>query len=252
MAGPHPLPQIVRFGAFEVDLRAGELRKHGVKIKLQDQPFKILAMLIEHPGEVVTREELRSRLWPEDTFVDFDKSVSTAVNRLREALGDEAGNARFVDTLPRRGYRFIASVQAPTLSSVRHRAVGPVVLVGLGIAALVGILAALNVGGWRDRVLRRTTGPSVQSLAVLPLENVSGDPEQEYFVDGMTDALITELARISALRVVSRTSVMRYKSSKKTFARDRSRAAGGRSSGRISDALPGPGTHCSTVDLCSG
>lgn len=207
-------PQVLRFGAFEADLRAGELRKRGVKIKLQDQPFQVLALLLKHPGEVVTREELRRALWPEDTFVDFDKSLSTAVNRLREALGDEAENPRFVDTLPRRGYRFIAPVQAPKALAAR-RAVWILALAALGVAVIVAVLATSNVSGWGTRLLRGTSVPPIQSLAVLPLQNLSGQPDQEYFADGMTDALITELARINALRVVSRTSVMRYKGTKK-------------------------------------
>ena len=101
---------ILRFGAFELDLRAAELRKKGVRIKLQEQPFHVLTVLLEHPGEIVTREQLRSEVWSADTFVDFDNSLSTAVNKLREALGDFADNPRFIETLPRRGYRFIAPV----------------------------------------------------------------------------------------------------------------------------------------------
>ena len=112
-------PRTIRSGAFEIDLRAGELRKRGIKIKLQEQPFQVLAMLLEHPGEVVTREELRGRLWPEDTFVDFDKSLNTAVNKLREAMGDEADNPRFIETLPRRGYRFIVPVEAATVATTQ-------------------------------------------------------------------------------------------------------------------------------------
>src|SRR6185436_14840612 len=100
-----------KFGAFEFDLRARELRKGGVRIRLQDQPFEILAMMLDRPGEVVTREELRQRLWPAGTFVDFEHSLNAAVKRLRAALGDEADNPRFVETLHRRGYRFIASVE---------------------------------------------------------------------------------------------------------------------------------------------
>ena len=104
---------IHRFGVFEVDLRSHELRKQGMKVKLQDQPFQVLAVLLEHPGEVVTREELRKRLWPDDTFVDFDHSLSTDINKVREALGDTAESPRFIETLPRRGYRFIASPTPP-------------------------------------------------------------------------------------------------------------------------------------------
>src|SRR5882757_6642192 len=101
---------ILRFGVFEVDVRAGELRKQGVRIKLQEQPFHVLTVLLQRPGEVVTREELRSENWPADTFVDFDNSLNTAINKLREALGDSADNPRFIETLPRRGYRFIVPV----------------------------------------------------------------------------------------------------------------------------------------------
>src|SRR6266496_4915387 len=103
-------PVRLRFGVFEVDLRAGELRKHGVRLRLQEQPFQVLAMLLERPGETVTREELRNRLWTAETFVDFDHGVNKAVNRIRDALGDSATSPRFVETVARRGYRFIADV----------------------------------------------------------------------------------------------------------------------------------------------
>src|SRR6059036_3892980 len=102
--------RVLRFGTFEVDLRAGELRRQGVRIKLQEQPFHVLAVLLQRPGEVVTREQLRSENWSADTFVDFDNSLNTAINKLREALGDSADNPRFIETLPRRGYRLIAPV----------------------------------------------------------------------------------------------------------------------------------------------
>ena len=108
--------RIVRFGVFEVDLRAGELRKNGLKIKLQEQPFQVLAMLLRHPGEIVTREELQKAVWPADTFVDFDRGLNKAINKIREALGDSADNPRFVETLPRRGYRFIAPVNSAAVS----------------------------------------------------------------------------------------------------------------------------------------
>ena len=159
--------QTVRFGAFELNLRARELCKRGIKIKLQEQPFQILAMLLENPGQVVTREELQRKLWPADTFVDFDHGLNKAINKLREALGDSADNPHFIETLAKRGYRFIRDLQ-DSLGQIR-------------------------------------------SLLVLPLENLSGDPEQEYFADGLTDSLITQLARVSALRVVSRTTAMHYK-----------------------------------------
>jgi DNA-binding winged helix-turn-helix (wHTH) protein len=104
-------PLIARFGTFEVDLRARELRKQAKRIKLQDQPFQLLAVLLQRPGDVVTREELRSQIWPEDTFVDFDNSLNTAINKLREALEDSADNPRFIETLPRRGYRFLDAME---------------------------------------------------------------------------------------------------------------------------------------------
>jgi TolB-like protein len=165
--GMAPLNRRVRFGSFEMDDIAGELSKDGAKIRLQEQPFQILQILLERPGEVVTREELRKRVWPSDTFVDFDHGINNAIKRLREALGDTAETPRFIETIPRRGYRFLAA-----LDSKDER---------------------------------------IPSLVVLPLENLSGDPEQEYFADGMTEALITSLAKISALRVVSRTTAMHYK-----------------------------------------
>lgn len=110
MKNPTTSPRLIRLGVFEVDFRAGELRKQGLRIKLQEQPCQILSILLEHPGQMVTREELRNRLWPCDTFVDFDHSLNTAIMRLRDALGDSSENPRFVETLPRRGYRFIAPV----------------------------------------------------------------------------------------------------------------------------------------------
>ena len=113
MAVPHNNSRVARFGVFELDLNAGELRKSGVKLRLQGQPFQVLALLLEHAGEVVTREELQQKLWPSDTFVDFDHSLNTAINKVREVLGDSASNPRYVETLARRGYRFIAPVQAP-------------------------------------------------------------------------------------------------------------------------------------------
>jgi TolB-like protein/Tfp pilus assembly protein PilF len=158
----------LKFGSFEADLAACELRKSGAKIRLQGQPFRVLALLLENVGEVVTREELRQKLWPADTFVDFDNGLNTAINKIREALGDSADNPRFIETLSRRGYRFLG-----------------------------------DLNGSPDRI---------QSLLVLPLENLSGDPEQEYFADGLTEALITSLAKIGALRVLSRTTAMHYKS----------------------------------------
>jgi len=218
----------IRFGVFEVDLRAGELRKQGLKIKLQDQPFQLLQILLERPGEVVTREELQQRIWPADTFVDFEGGVNNAVKRLREALGDRADNPRFIETLPKRGYRFIGvvngSVQKPAnglTSSVgsfdkpRPKPLPKAILIGLGFAALLLAILVLAPNKWWRSPVGRGDVPQIRSIAVLPLQNLSGDPTQEYFSDAMTEELITELSRLSALRVISRTSVMRYKKTDK-------------------------------------
>ncbi|MGD0581089.1 MAG: winged helix-turn-helix domain-containing protein, partial [Bryobacteraceae bacterium] len=224
--------QRVRFKAFELDLRSRELHKHGLKLKLQGQPIELLAMLLEQPGELVTREELRTKLWPEDTFVDFEHGLNSAINRLREALGDHAEAPRFIETLPRRGYRFIAAVEEP--AELAPAAAGPVDApategaargvalrrpVAVAAAALLGafaILAAVNAGGLRDRLLQSLWPvPRIESIAVLPLANLSGDPQQEYLADGITDALITDLGQIRALRVISRQSILRYKGSNK-------------------------------------
>src|SRR2546427_1574601 len=161
----------VRFGAFELDQDAGELRKQGTRMKLQEQPLQMLQVLLQRPGEVVTREELQQKIWPSDTFVDFDHGINNAIKRLREALGDAAETPHYIETLPRRGYRFIGKIERET--------------------------------------------PKFRSLAVLPLENLSRDPQQEYFAEGLTEALITTLAKIGELRVVSRTSAMVYKDARK-------------------------------------
>ena len=230
MNSPRASQVKARFGSFEMDLRAGELRKHGVRIRLQTQPSQILGMLLERPGEVVTREELRQTLWPGDTFVDFDHGLNNAINRLREALGDSAESPRFLETLPRRGYRFIAAVEsiAPpspqdskpqvedSSTSKSSRRARPWIVAGAGAAALLVLLVSLNTGGVRQRLLRVSAARRIQSIAVLPLENLSGDPSQEYFVDGMTDELITQLAQIGGLRVISRTTSMQYKGTRKS------------------------------------
>jgi TolB-like protein/DNA-binding winged helix-turn-helix (wHTH) protein len=226
--------RVLRFGAFEVDLRAGELRKNGIKVKLQEKPFLVLAMLLEHGNDLVTRDELREKLWPADTFVDFDHSLGTGIAKLRQALGDSAQNPRFVETVASRGYRFIAPVTRvnqgaepasvvdvpqppfePQQVSGRPRQLTGSVTAGLlGGALLVGILLYLDVGGAREWLRRHSNHP-VHSLAVLPLQNLSGDPTQEYFADGMTEQLITDLARLPNIQVISRTSVMQYQGTKK-------------------------------------
>jgi TolB-like protein/DNA-binding winged helix-turn-helix (wHTH) protein/Tfp pilus assembly protein PilF len=211
-----------RFSGFEFDPQSGELLKLGSKIKLQGQPLDILAMLLERGGEVVTREELQRRLWPADTFVDFEHSLNAAVKRLREALGESADTPQFIETLPRRGYRFIGPIEgkpvAPALEGARRRSGWHwTAYSAIALVVLAGVALGMNLRGWRDLVLHGSAVPPIRSIAVKPLENLSGDPEQEYFADGMTDSLIAALAQISALRVISRTSMMRYKGTKKSL-----------------------------------
>ena len=219
------------FGPFEFHADAGELRKHGLRIKLGGQPISILRMLLERPGEVITREDLQKRLWPAGTYVDYEHSMNAAVKRLRQALGDSADSPRFIETLARTGYRFIAPVSeqvhqaAPTVATPtdavapkaeskratrwRNIRAGPILAAALVlVTAIAGVLA-----GWHERLRTQTTHGPIRSLAVLPLANLSEDPEQEYFVEGMADLLREDLEGISALRVLSRTSSMYYRKS---------------------------------------
>jgi len=229
-------PRPIRFGGFEIDLKAGELRKGGVRIKLQGQPFEVLVMLLERPGELVERERLRERLWPTDTFVDFDYGVNSAINRLREALGDSADSPRYVETVPRRGYRFIAQVEAPaaavatTIAPVAESSLSPATVetptsspasstrkkaVIAAVVIAIVLIVTLILPSVRERIFGRPNPPHIQSIAVLPLNNLSSGADQDFFADGMTEALITDLGKISALRVISHTSVMQYKGTKK-------------------------------------
>jgi TolB-like protein/DNA-binding winged helix-turn-helix (wHTH) protein/Flp pilus assembly protein TadD len=240
---------VVRFGTFEVSFDSGEVRRAGLRIRVQQQPLKLLQILLERPGQVISREELRNRLSTNETFGDFDQAVNIAIGKLRSALGDSADDPRYIETLPKRGYRFIAEVSVvdldgrgggpapvdpehpvptvtsgdsnaahryPPLPAVTHppapkrqrrtaRRITFAAALGLGLS----ILALWITLSW----VRRPTG--IRSLAVLPLDNFSGDASQDYFADGMTDELITDLAQIRALRVVSRTSVMMYKGTHK-------------------------------------
>jgi len=215
--GPTPPASPIRFGIFEVDLLSGELRKRGVKIKLQEQPFQVLVALIQRPGEVVSREELQKRLWPPNVVVDFESGINKAVNRVRDALGDDAENPRFIETLPQRGYRFLADVESSTVAPLPESAIAEIHPVPARPLMGRRRLLALAAGSVAVPLLYvpyrflRSTSPRIAAIAVLPLENLSGDLEQEYFSDGMTDELIGEIARIDSLRVISRTSIMRYK-----------------------------------------
>jgi TolB-like protein/DNA-binding winged helix-turn-helix (wHTH) protein/tetratricopeptide (TPR) repeat protein len=227
--------QVVRFGVFEVDLQAGEVRKQGLRLRLQEQPFKVLVSLLERPGAIITREELRQRLWPQDTFVDFDHGLNAAAGRLRQVLGDSAETPRFVETVPRQGYRFIAPIElvsteatpkdpgcelagaAFEASASESKGAPPVRRITftrhITLVTAVSVVVLAMVAGWlaiRSRAASKLS-LSIRSVAVLPLDNLSADSQQEYFSDGMTDQIIASLSRINALRVISRTSVMQYK-----------------------------------------
>jgi TolB-like protein/DNA-binding winged helix-turn-helix (wHTH) protein/Flp pilus assembly protein TadD len=230
MQVPAPPSPRLRVGEFEVDLRCGELRRNGDKVKLQERPFQILAALVERPGEVVTREEIRQKLWPTDTFVDFEHSINTAVKKLREALGDDAENPRFIATLPRYGYRLIAPVAVvepdgtsrvgtpPAPPPHRQRTARWLGLASLAVAGIaLTCIFAFNWGNVRSRLVADPGVRHIGSIAVLPLRNLSNDPQQEYFSDGMTDELITALAKLNGLKVISHTSVERYKQGNRTL-----------------------------------
>jgi TolB-like protein/DNA-binding winged helix-turn-helix (wHTH) protein len=226
-------PRRLRFGVFEADLAARELTKLGKILPLQEQPFQLLAMLLEKPGELVTREELRLRLWPQ-TVVDFDHGLNKAINKIRDAIGDSAENPRFIQTVSRRGYRFLADVTEVSTGQV-ETTLGDIGSGDSGahgdprpakprspriVAATLAGAALLLVAAVAIWIRSTSTGrlPSIRSLAVLPLENLSGDAAQDYFADGMTDELITHLAQIRDLRVISRTSVMTYQHVRKPLA----------------------------------
>jgi TolB-like protein/DNA-binding winged helix-turn-helix (wHTH) protein/tetratricopeptide (TPR) repeat protein len=222
---------VVRFGDFELDRRSRELRKRGVRIALQERPLQVLDVLLRTPGELVTREALQHELWGGDTFVDFETGLNAAVRRLREALRDSADTPRFIETLPRRGYRFIADVHpsepaeaprpdlattpAPPMSaSATMQGRHGKWRVAIGPGAIVLLIAVIGVTVWWSR--RSTTaearGP-IQSIAVLPFRSLPETPEGDFFAEGITEAVTTDLASISSLRVVSRQSVVRFRNS---------------------------------------
>jgi TolB-like protein/DNA-binding winged helix-turn-helix (wHTH) protein/Tfp pilus assembly protein PilF len=255
------LRPVYRFASFEVDATSGELRKHGYRVPLQDQPFRILCLLLDHPAELITRAQIRETLWAADTYVDFERSLNKAMVKVRQALDDDADAPRFVQTLPRRGYRFIAAVTNGSSHQMVdivplsvpdgdngsrqtvHTSEIPLVLLATeslradappvhelpikeavpkaprrwrnaaALAASTVILAAVTYTSWRH--FSGMTPPRSQKimLAVLPLQNLTGDPEQEYIADGLTEEMITRLGRLEPERmgVIARTSVMGYK-----------------------------------------
>lgn len=259
-------PRTVRFGLFEVDFEQRLLTKAGLRVKLQDQPFEVLAMLVERPGEIIVREEIRRRLWPADTFVEFDDGLNTAVKKLRAALSDVADTPRFIETVPRRGYRFVAPVtqHEPVAPVEADRmdanagsisALAPASIPGNGskisnavssnghddyaisaetggtpvsrirrllfpalVAALAGLVALiLLVKPWVGKSPAR---PEKATIIVIPLDNLSGDPQQDYFSDGITEEITTQLATLDPehLGVIGRLTAMRYKRGQKDIA----------------------------------
>ncbi len=237
---------VVRFGVFELDTRSGELRRHGLKVRLPDQSFQILNLLLSRPGEVVTREELRNAVWTAQTFVDFEAGLNSAVRKLRDALDDSADNPRFVETLPRRGYRFVASVSVPAspsvevepvvdLATVPARVVQPSPLVptpspittlapmpgpargrrrltrnaALVLGVLIAATAATAFQWWRSSGVAARPAP-MGSLVVLPFENLTGDPAQDAFAATVTDAVTAHLAQVEGIDVISRTSARQF------------------------------------------
>ena len=241
----------IRTGLYDIDLACPELRKAGVRVPLQEQPFRVLSLLLERPGEVVTREELQTRLWPADTYVGFDEGINTAIRKLRSAFGDSAENPRFIETLPRRGYRFIAPVNEMPRPGL---AIGEDSTLKMGNTVTVGVIdarpqeqngrhtsieSAARPRSWKliagavfsllliSSVIvyfvrgRRPTAvvPAKRvMLAILPFPNMSNDPTQEYFGDGLTEETITDLGELSPehLGVIARTSAMAYKRTDKT------------------------------------
>jgi TolB-like protein/DNA-binding winged helix-turn-helix (wHTH) protein len=232
MADTTRLTHLHRFGAFELDPKTGELKKHGIRVRLQQQPRRVLELLLQNPGEVVTRDELQKHLWSTGIFVDFDRSLNRAMVRLRQSLGDDSEAPRYIETLPRHGYRFLAPVETLTHVSgqtTRRRESLPagltksppsssvtpsrirfvlhiVVIVAVALAAAASLLPGpiASLLSWRQ-------GPRIRSVAVLPLKNLSGDSAQDYFADGITDDITTDLARITSLRVVSATTSRKYR-----------------------------------------
>jgi TolB-like protein/DNA-binding winged helix-turn-helix (wHTH) protein/Tfp pilus assembly protein PilF len=211
---------VYRFGVFEVDVRSGELLKQGRRVKLRGRPFDILVLLLARGGDVVSRDELRQQLWAADTFVDFDHGLNAAVNRLRDALGDSAENPRFIETLPKRGYRFIAPVSgaapesAPPAERRARRLRAPLVL------ALGALAAAMMVAAVYLRVsFPSRPASSRMTLAVLPFQNLSTDADQEFLSDGFTEEMIAELGRLDPdrLGVIARTTTMLYKNARKSI-----------------------------------
>ena len=210
--------EVVVFGDYEFDCRTGELRRYGTTLRLQPQPTKILAILVCRAGEIVTREELTEQVWGSDTYVDFEHGLNFAIRQIRSVLDDDASAPRYLETVPKRGYRFVAAIseraqpKAEGLATPVPRNISVRLLVASFLLLIVSLAFSAVIRLWPRKGV---SNHKIDSLAVLPLRNLSNDPEQEYFSDGMTDELIADLAKVTRLRVISHTSVERYRDAKR-------------------------------------
>ena len=215
MATPDSTHPPLRFGVFELNAETGELRKSGHTVRLRPQAAKVLLLLASRPGQLITRDELREKVWGNETFVDFEHGLNLCIREVRAALDDDADTPRYVETLPKRGYRFIAAVEG-TKQTARPLAWRSVAVIAAILLATLAVAVIANPTHWRERIFASHQG-SVRTIAVLPLQNLSGDATQDYFADGMTEALTTDLARMESLQVISRTSAIQYKTAKKSL-----------------------------------
>ena len=223
-------PRIVLFSGYQFDLDTCELTRHSIRVHLADQPSRVLNLLVRRPGELVTREELCREIWGQDTFVDFEHGLNNCIKQIRAALGDDSEIPRYIETMPKRGYRFLAAVESPqegieqpitnrVAASPVDAPAGAVWRNRFSFRMFLALVAAVLVVAFGAlRISRSKIEPTqIKSIAVLPLANLSGDPAQDYFADGMTEELTTDLGQISALRVISRTSAIHYKGTNKTL-----------------------------------
>ena len=232
-----PTGEKLRFAAFELNLETHELLRNGRPAKLGPQALRLLVFLASHPGRLVTREEIRKEIWSDTTFVDFEQGINKSVRQIRDALNDDADKPRFVETLPRRGYRFIANVELPENNSAGVPVAAPPLatppysppefpvahkrlLSKRRVAAALGVLAlivAFQLGGRLERGRVSPAQPAIQAIAVLPFENLSADSSQDYFAAGITEELTTDLANIGAVRVISHTSAIQFQGGRKSL-----------------------------------
>ena len=213
MPARSPVAEVVRFGVFQLDEKARELYKAGVKVRLQDQPFRVLSLLVDRPGQVVTREELRQNIWPTDVNVAFDQGLNNAIKKVRAALGDSADNPRFVETVAKQGYRFVAPVTTVPGWEAPPRSESRVVKYAALVALIVALLAALAYWRWHGSANRPGLLSEKIVLAVLPFDNLSRDRDQEFFSDGLTEEMIAQLGKLNPerLTVIARGTVEKYK-----------------------------------------